>query len=109
MARELRAYLRDSRHVELFVSHFSLYVPESYSRGRYVEKRSAVDKDLEALRHRATKALLESDDVVVVASVSCLYGMGMPSDYVDARLCFERGTPGLGVAGQDAVARRLTE
>ena len=89
VARELRAYLRDTHRVELFVSHFSMYVPESFSRGRYVEKRSAIDPNLDALRHRATRALVESDNVVIVASVSCLYGMGMPADYDDAWLSLE--------------------
>ena len=88
VARELRGYLPKKR-VELFVSHFSLYVPESFSKGRYVEKRSAIDVDLDALRHRATKALLETDETVIVASVSCLYGLGLPKDYVDARLTLD--------------------
>ena len=106
VARELRGYL-PSHRVELFVSHFSLYVPESFSGGRYVEKRSAVDPNLDALRHRATKALVETDAVVVVASVSCLYGLGMPADYVDARLVLDpsRGFPG----GRDEVARHLID
>ena len=51
-----------------------------------MEKRSAIDHDLDALRHRATKALVETNEAVVVASVSCLYGLGLPADYVDARL-----------------------
>lgn len=89
VARELRGYLSDTKRVELFVSHFSLYVPESFSKGRYVEKRSAIDKNLYALRHRATKSLVESDDVVIVASVSCLYGLGMPVDYVNARMTLD--------------------
>ena len=108
VARELRAYLRDTHRVELFVSHFSLYVPESFSRGRYVEKRSAIDPNLDALRHRATRALVESDNVVVVASVSCLYGMGMPADYVDARLVLEPNASH-GHGGRDALGARLTE
>ena len=107
VARELRAYLRDTHRVELFVSHFSLYVPESFSRGRYVEKRSAVDPNLDALRHRATRALVESDNVVVVASVSCLYGMGMPADYVDARLVLEPNASHSG--GRDVLGARLAE
>ena len=93
VARELRAYLGETHRVELFVSHFSVYVPESYSNGRYTEKRSAVDSDLDALRHRATRALVEpGKPPVVVASVSCLYGLGLPTDYVDAALTVEVGT-----------------
>ena len=90
VARELRGYLRTSHLVELFVSHFSVYVPESCSNGRYVEKRSAIDEDLDALRHRATRAIVEAKQTnrtpVIVASVSCLYGLGLPSDFVDAAL-----------------------
>ena len=90
VARELRGYLRTSHLVELFVSHFSVYIPESCRGGRYVEKRSAVDPDLDALRHRATRALVEAKSTnrtpVIVASVSCLYGLGLPSDFVDAAL-----------------------
>ena len=93
VARELRAYLGETHRVELFVSHFSVYVPESYSNGRYTEKRSAVDSDLDALRHRATRALVEPGKTpVVVASVSCLYGLGLPTDYVNAALTIEVGT-----------------
>jgi len=92
VARELRTYLGETRRVELFVSHFSVYVPESFSNGRYTEKRSAVDSDLDALRHRATRALVEPGKTpVVVASVSCLYGLGLPTDYVDAALTIEVG------------------
>ena len=104
VARELRAYLPRKR-VELFVSHFSLYVPESFSKGRYVEKRSAIDHDLDALRHRATKALVETNEAVVVASVSCLYGLGLPADYVDARLTLAPGVPTPG--GRDALGETL--
>ena len=104
VARELRAYLPRKR-VELFVSHFSLYVPESFSKGRYVEKRSAIDHDLDALRHRATKALVETNEAVVVASVSCLYGLGLPADYVDARLTLAAGVPTRG--GRDALGETL--
>ena len=72
------------------MSHFSVYIPESCRGGRYVEKRSAVDPDLDALRHRATRALVEAKSTnrtpVIVASVSCLYGLGLPSDFVDAAL-----------------------
>jgi len=92
VARELRAYLGETHRVELFVSHFSVYIPESFSNNRYTEKRSAIDSDLDALRHRATRALVEPGKTpVVVASVSCLYGLGLPTDYVDAALTIEVG------------------
>lgn len=109
VARELRAYLGETRRVELFVSHFSVYVPESYSNGRYTEKRSAVDHDLEALRHRATRALVEPGKTpVVVASVSCLYGLGLPTDYVNAALTMEVGASASG-RGIDGVVDALRD
>jgi len=109
VARELRAYLGETRRVELFVSHFSVYVPESYSNGRYTEKRSAVDHDLEALRHRATRALVEPGKTpVVVASVSCLYGLGLPTDYVNAALTMEVGASA-SARGIDGVVDALRD
>ena len=107
VARELRAYLGETHRVELFVSHFSVYVPESFSNGRYTEKRSAVDADLDALRHRATRALVEPGaPPVIVASVSCLYGLGLPSDYVAAALTLEPGAPAA-EGGIEGVVERL--
>ena len=107
VARELRGYLRTSHLVELFVSHFSVYIPESCRGGRYVEKRSAVDPDLDALRHRATRALVEAKSTnrtpVIVASVSCLYGLGLPSDFVDAALFLGID----GVVGQYGIAEQI--
>ncbi len=77
LARELRSFLRANK-VHLFVSHFDHYVPESYSEvtGRYNSKKSSINDELDALRHMATRALAQHDDVVVVASVSCIYGLG---------------------------------
>jgi excinuclease ABC subunit B len=77
IARELSSFLRKNR-VHLFVSHFDHYVPESYSvtTGKYVSKKSSVNDELDALRHMATRALVQHEDVVVVASVSCIYGLG---------------------------------
>jgi len=85
LARELRSFLGESA-VELFVSYYDLYVPESYkeSTGTYRAKKSAVNAQIDALRHRATRALLTRSDVVVVASVSCIYGLGLPTEYLQA-------------------------
>ena len=85
LARELRSFLPHNA-VELFVSYYNHYVPESYAEttGTYVAKKSSVNDDIDALRHRATRALLERSDVVVVASVSCIYGLGLPAEYLDA-------------------------
>jgi excinuclease ABC subunit B len=70
------------------VSYYNTYIPESYNEvnDRYTAKKSSVNDELDALRHLATRALVQHKDVVIVASVSCIYGMGMPTSYLDARL-----------------------
>lgn len=85
LARELRGFLGNNA-VELFVSYYNHYVPESFveTSGTYIAKKSSVNDEIDALRHRATRALLERRDVVVVASVSCIYGLGLPAEYLDA-------------------------
>ena len=87
IARELRSFLRKNK-VHLFVSHFDHYVPESYSvtTGKYVSKKSSVNDELDALRHMATRALVQHEDVVVVASVSCIYGLGSKKYRVDCKV-----------------------
>lgn len=95
LARELKSFLGNNA-VELFVSYYNHYTPESYveSTGTYIAKKSSVNEEIDALRHRATRALLERSDVVIVASVSCIYGLGMPKDYLDASVS-------ISVAGQE--------
>ena len=87
LARELRSFLSKNA-VELFVSYYNHYVPESFveTTGKYIAKKSSVNSDIDVLRHRATRALLSRRDVVVVASVSCIYGLGLPKEYLDASL-----------------------
>lgn len=70
--------------VEFFVSHFKHYQPEAYlpNSGKYIAKSSSVDKHIDRLRHAATKSLFERSDTIVVASVSSIYGLGLPSDYL---------------------------
>jgi RecG-like helicase len=77
LARELRACF-SKNHVQLFVSYYNHYVPESYQEtsGRYTAKKSSINDELDALRHQATRALVQHQDVVVVSSVSCIYGLG---------------------------------
>ena len=83
LARELRSFLSDNA-VELFVSYYNLYRPEAYieQSGKYLAKKSSVNAEIDALRHRATRSLLTRSDVVVVASVSCIYGLGFPKEYL---------------------------
>jgi excinuclease ABC subunit B len=85
LARELRAFL-SMNSVEFFVSYYNHYTPESYieTTGRYIAKKSSINAEIDALRHRATRALLTRPDVVVVASVSCIYGLGLPEEYINA-------------------------
>lgn len=82
---ELRAYFPTNR-VEFFVSHFKHFQPESYLPGldRYIAKSSSVDADIDRLRHAATRSLFERPDTIVVASVSCIYGLGLPQEYLNA-------------------------
>jgi excinuclease ABC subunit B len=69
--------------VEYFISYYDYYQPEAYvpSTDTYIEKDSSINEDIERLRLRATSSLMEREDVIVVASVSCIYGLGNPSDY----------------------------
>jgi excinuclease ABC subunit B len=74
--------------VEYFVSYYDYYQPEAYVPGSdtYIEKDSSVNDEIDKLRHSATRSLLERDDVIVVASVSCIYGIGSPEEYQGQRL-----------------------
>jgi excinuclease ABC subunit B len=70
--------------VEYFVSYYDFYQPEAYvpSRDVYIEKEADINEEIERLRHSATRAMLSRRDVIVVASVSCIYGLGLPEDYL---------------------------
>ncbi|WP_073709062.1 excinuclease ABC subunit UvrB [Boudabousia liubingyangii] len=83
LAAELRELLPNNA-VEYFVSYYDYYQPEAYvpQTDSYIEKDSAINDEVERLRHSATNALLTRRDVVVVASVSCIYGLGTPEEYV---------------------------
>ncbi|APV51019.1 excinuclease ABC subunit B [Betaproteobacteria bacterium GR16-43] len=81
--------------VEYFVSYYDYYQPEAYvpSRDLYIEKDSSINEHIEQLRLSATKSLLEKNDVVIVATVSCIYGIGDPDDYQDMRLLMREKDP----------------
>jgi excinuclease ABC subunit B len=74
--------------VEYFVSYYDYYQPEAYVPGSdtYIEKDSAINDEIEKLRHSATRSLLDREDVIVVASVSCIYGIGAPEEYYNQRI-----------------------
>ena len=80
--------------VEYFVSYYDYYQPEAYvpSTDTYIEKDSSINDEIDKLRHSATAALIERKDVIVISSVSCIYGIGSPSDYADMMLTLRVGT-----------------
>jgi excinuclease ABC subunit B len=82
LAAEFKAFFPDNA-VEYFVSYYDYYQPEAYiaATDTYIEKDSAINDEIDRLRHSATASLLERRDVIVVASVSCIYGLGDPEDY----------------------------
>lgn len=92
LANELRQLLPHNA-VEYFVSYYDYYQPEAYiaQTDTYIEKDSSINEDVERLRHSATSALLSRRDVVVVSSVSCIYGLGTPQSYLDRSIVLQTG------------------
>jgi len=93
--------------VEYFVSYYDYYQPEAYvpSRDLYIEKDSAINDDIDKLRHRATRALFEREDCIIVASVSCIYGLGSPEAYSGMLLYLEEGS----VMTRSDILKKLVE
>ena len=89
---ELKAIFPNN-HVEYFISYYDYYQPEAYvvSSDTYIEKDAKINDEIDELRHSATAALMNYDDVIVVASVSCIYGIGDPEDYKDTMLNIRLG------------------
>jgi excinuclease ABC subunit B len=89
---ELKAFFPRNA-VEFFISYYDYYQPEAYipSSDTYIEKDTSMNEDIDRLRLRATASLLERDDVIIVASVSCIYGLGSPDEYKRQLLILERG------------------
>ncbi len=103
-ANELREMLPNNA-VEYFVSYYDYYQPEAYvpQTDTYIEKDSSINDEVERLRHSATNSLLTRRDTIVVASVSCIYGLGTPQEYVDRMLKLSVG----GTIDRDALLRKL--
>jgi excinuclease ABC subunit B len=103
-ANELREMLPDNA-VEYFVSYYDYYQPEAYvpQTDTYIEKDSSINDEVDRLRHSATNSLLTRRDTIVVASVSCIYGLGTPQEYVDRMLKLRVG----GSIERDALLRKL--
>ncbi len=106
LANEFREFFPYNR-VEYFVSYYDYYQPEAYiaSSDTYIEKDSSVNDEIDRLRHSATAALLTRRDVIVVASVSCIYGLGSPEEYASRLMVVRAGDS----VDQRAVLRRLVE
>ena len=79
--------------VEYFISYYDYYQPEAYvpSKDMYIEKDSSINDEIDQMRHSAVSSLLSYDDVIVVASVSCIYGLGSPEDYKDKMFVLKEG------------------
>ncbi|MFP4301129.1 MAG: excinuclease ABC subunit UvrB [Spirochaetaceae bacterium] len=90
--REFKSFFPENA-VEYFVSYYDYYQPEAYvaSRDLYIEKDASINDEIDRLRLSATTSLLERRDVIVVATVSCIYGLGSPREYRDMRVRFDRG------------------
>ncbi|MCB8816202.1 excinuclease ABC subunit UvrB [Desulfosporosinus shakirovi] len=101
---EFKEYFPDNA-VEYFVSYYDYYQPEAYvpSSDTFIEKDASINEEIEKLRHSATAALLERRDVIVVASVSCIYGLGSPEDYRDLVLSLRQGQ----VIDRNEILRKL--
>jgi excinuclease ABC subunit B len=104
LAGELKAFLPHNA-VEYFVSYYDYYQPEAYiaQSDTYIEKDAQINDEIDKLRHSATSALFERDDVVIVASVSCIYGLGSPAEYRDQVLSLRVGME----RDRDEILRRL--
>ncbi|MFH1372697.1 MAG: excinuclease ABC subunit UvrB [bacterium] len=103
---ELKAFFPDNA-VEFFVSYYDYYQPEAYlpTTDTYIEKDTSVNEDIDRLRLRATASLLEREDVIIVASVSCIYGLGSPEEYKRQFLLLKTGAQ----YERDAVIRKLID
>ena len=106
LCTELRAFFPDSR-VEYFVSYYDYYQPEAYiaSSDTYIEKDASINEEIDRLRHSATAALRERRDVIIVASVSCIYSMGDPSEYEGQMISLR---PGMNL-DRDKLIRNLID
>lgn len=103
---ELKAFFPNNR-VEYFISYYDYYQPEAYvvSTDTYIEKDSSINDEIDEMRHSATSSLLDNEDVIVVASVSCIYGIGNPEDYKNSMIAIRIGDD----YGRDKLINKLVE
>ncbi len=104
LCNEFREFFPHNR-VEFFVSYYDYYQPEAYivSSDTYIEKDMSVNDEIDKLRHSATSSLLERSDTIVVASVSCIYGLGAPKEYYDLHISIREGD----TLDRDELLRKL--
>jgi excinuclease ABC subunit B len=100
LCNELRQFFPNNA-VEYFISYYDYYQPEAYIpvTDTYIEKTASINDEIDMLRHSATRSLFERKDVIVVASISCIYGLGMPSEYLKASIAI--------VVGQEVERKQL--
>jgi excinuclease ABC subunit B len=105
LCNELRDFFPENA-VEYFVSYYDYYQPEAYIpvTDTYIEKTASINDEIDMLRHSATRSLFERQDVIVVASISCIYGLGIPAEYLKAAIPFQVGME----VDQRQVLRNLT-
>jgi excinuclease ABC subunit B len=103
---ELKSFFPNNR-VEYFISYYDYFQPEAYvvSTDTYIEKDSSINDEIDEMRHSATSSLLEKEDVIVVASVSCIYGIGNPEDYQNSMISIRVGDS----YGRDKLINKLVE
>ena len=106
LASEFKTFFPDN-YVGYFVSYYDYYQPEAYiaSTDTYIEKDSSINEEIDELRHSATCSLFERRDVIIVASVSCIYGLGSPESYHEMVLSLYKGQ----VAEREAILRKLVK
>src|ERR1700732_5192881 len=106
LCSEFRSFF-PSNAVEYFVSYYDYYQPEAYvpSSDTYIEKEATINDELDKLRMSATRSLFERRDVIIVASVSCIYGLGSPEAYYGMMLMLEKGQS----LSREAILRKLVE
>jgi excinuclease ABC subunit B len=106
LCAEFREFFPENR-VEFFVSYYDYYQPEAYipSSDTYIEKETDINAEIEKLRHSATASILERSDVIIVASVSCIYALGSPKEYLDMSVSLR---PGMEIRREELI-RRLVD
>ena len=104
--QEFRRFFPENA-VEYFVSYYDYYQPEAYvpATDSYIEKEATINEEIDRMRLSATRSLFERRDVIIVASVSCIYGLGSPEAYYGMMLPLERGQ----TIGRDQILRKLVE